>query len=132
MKPLVRWLLGALLLTYVALAVGYSLANPLYESSDELRHMRYVRHIVAYRDLPLQRSEGPRAQSHHPPLYYALGALASSWVPVEEDVYYQPPENPFWAYRYWEVGNDNKNQYIHGPEEDFPFQGITRAVYLVR
>jgi hypothetical protein len=53
-------------------------------------------------------------------------------VPVEEDVYYQPPENPFWAYRYWEVGHDNKNQYLHGPEEDFPFQGITLAVYVVR
>lgn len=132
MKPVDRWLLGLLLTAYLVLAVAYSLANPLYESTDELRHMRYVRHIVAHFDLPVQRPGQPRAQSHHPPLYYAFGALASWWVPVEEDVYYQPPENPFWAYRYWEVGNDNKNQYLHGPEESFPFQGITLAVYLVR
>lgn len=132
MKPMERWLLGLLLATYLVLAVGYSLADPLYESTDELRHVRYVRHIVEYRNLPVQRSSGPRAQSHHPPLYYALGALASSWVPVEEDVYYQPLENPFWAYRYWEIGNDNKNQYLHTPEEAFPFQGITLAVYVVR
>lgn len=132
MKPLERWLLGGLLITYGVLAVGYSCVGPLYESTDELRHVRYVRHIVTYRNLPVQRPGEPRAQSHHPPLYYALGALVSSWVPVEKEVYYQPPENPFWAYRYWEVGSDNKNQYLHGPEESFPFQGITLAVYLVR
>jgi 4-amino-4-deoxy-L-arabinose transferase-like glycosyltransferase len=132
MKTPERVALGLIVVTYVALAFGYSLADPLYESTDELRHVRYVRHIVTYGNLPVQRSDGPRAQSHHPPLYYALGALVSCWVPVEQDVYYQPPENPFWAYRYWEVGSDNKNQYVHSPEEDFPFHGITLVVYLVR
>jgi 4-amino-4-deoxy-L-arabinose transferase-like glycosyltransferase len=127
-----RVALGVVMVAYLALAVGYSLADPLYESTDELRHVRYVRHIVTYRNLPVQTSGAPRAQSHHPPLYYALGALVSCWVPVEQDVYYQPPENPFWAYRYWEVGSDNKNQYVHGPDEHFPFGGITLAVYLVR
>ncbi|MGD8968277.1 MAG: glycosyltransferase family 39 protein [Anaerolineae bacterium] len=132
MKIPKRVALGVVMVAYLALAVGYSLADPLYESTDELRHVRYVRHIVTYRNLPVQTSGAPRAQSHHPPLYYALGALVSCWVPVEQDVYYQPPENPFWAYRYWEVGSDNKNQYVHGPDEHFPFGGITLAVYLVR
>jgi 4-amino-4-deoxy-L-arabinose transferase-like glycosyltransferase len=127
-----RVALAALIVAYLALALGYSLADPLYESTDELRHVRYVRHIATYGNLPVQRSGAPRAQSHHPPLYYALGALVSGWVPVEQDVYYQPTENPFWAYRYWEVSNDNKNQYIHGPDEDFPFQGIVLVVYLLR
>jgi 4-amino-4-deoxy-L-arabinose transferase-like glycosyltransferase len=121
-----------LLIAYVALAVAYSLAHPLYESTDELRHVRYVRHLAVHRSLPVQRPGGPRAQSHHPPLYYALGAVVSGWVPVAQDVYYQPPENPFWAYRYWEVSADNKNQYIHGTDERFPFSGIALAVYLVR
>lgn len=132
MKPAERRLLGILLAAYLILSVGYSLSNPLYESTDELRHMRYVRHIVEYGNLPVQAAGGPRAQSHHPPLYYALGALVSCWVPVEEDVYYQPAENPFWAYRYWEIGNDNKNQYLHEPDEPFPLRGIGLAVYLVR
>ncbi len=124
--------LALLLTAYVVLAVGYSAATPLYESTDELRHVRYVRHIATYGDLPVQRAGAPRAQSHHPPLYYAVGALVTCWVGVEEDVYYQPQENPFWAYRYWEVGNDNKNQYIHGPDEAFPYRGITLVVYLLR
>ena len=133
-----RVALAILLVVYVALAVAYSLTNPLYEAPDELRHVRYVRHISQYRSLPVQRGDGPRAQSHHPPLYYALGALLSSWVSVEEDVYYQPRENPFWAYRYWEVGSDNKNQYVHGPHTSLGFLpvpqlgGIELVVYIVR
>jgi hypothetical protein len=120
---------------FIALAVAYSLASPLYEPTDELRHFRYVRHLIVYRSLPVQRAGTPRAQSHHPPLYYALGALVSWWVPVAQEVYYKPAENPFWGYRYWEVGSDNRNQYLHSNDELFregPFSGITLAVYLVR
>jgi 4-amino-4-deoxy-L-arabinose transferase-like glycosyltransferase len=116
----------------VALAVAYSLASPLYEPTDELRHFRYVRHIAVYHALPVQSSEGPRAQSHHPPLYYALGALVSGWVPVAQEVYYQPATNPYWGYRSWEVSTDNKSQYLHGLDERFPYQGVALALYLVR
>jgi 4-amino-4-deoxy-L-arabinose transferase-like glycosyltransferase len=130
--PTHRRVLTLLLVAFVVLAVAYSLANPLYEATDEVRHVRYVRHLAVYNALPEQVTQGPRAQSHHPPLYYALAALVSRWVPVEEDVYYSPPTNPFWAYRYWEVGQDNKNQYLHGSSEAFPFHGITLAVYLMR
>ena len=126
-----RGAFAVLLGTYLVLAVSYSLANPLYESTDELRHFRYVRHLIVRRELPVQREGAPRAQSHHPPLYYTLGALVSWWVPVEQDVYYEPAENPFWGYRYWEEGKDNKNQYLHD-DEQFPFHGVTLAVYVVR
>jgi 4-amino-4-deoxy-L-arabinose transferase-like glycosyltransferase len=130
-----RWSLIVVLLAYLTLAVSYSLASPLYEPTDELRHFRYVRHLIVYRSLPVQTAEGPRAQSHHPPFYYTLGALVSGWVDVEEDVYYEPPVNPYWAYRYWEVSDDNKNQYLHGNDELFqedPFAGVALAVYVVR
>jgi len=130
-----HWSFPLLLGVYLVLAVGYSLANPLYESTDELRHFRYVRHLVVYHDLPVQSPGAPRAQSHHPPLYYTLGALAGWWIPVAQEVYYEPTENPFWAYRYWEVGDDNKNQYLHGGDEPFregPFHGVALAVYVVR
>jgi hypothetical protein len=53
-------------------------------------------------------------------------------VGVEQDVYYEPATNPFWAYRYWELSSDNKNQYLHGVDEQFPFYGVTLAVYVVR
>ncbi len=127
-----RLVLTLLLGCYLLLAVAYSLANPLYEATDEVRHVRFVRHIAVFHTLPEQSLEGPRAQSHHPPLYYLGAALASWWVPVEQDVYYEPTINPFWAYRYWEVGRDNKNQYVHSNDERFPFRGIALSVYLMR
>jgi len=125
-------MLVVLLVVYVALAVGHSVVTPIYEPTDEIRHFRYVRHLTVYRSLPVQAAEGPRAQSHHPPLYYALGALVSWWVPVEEDVYYQPARNPHWTSQYEEVSVDNKNQYVHGVEEDFPYRGVALAVHVVR
>ncbi|HDQ71167.1 MAG TPA: phospholipid carrier-dependent glycosyltransferase [Chloroflexi bacterium] len=120
------------LLAYLILAAAYALNSPIYEPSDELRHVRYVRHLAVYRDLPVQTTEGPRAQSHHPPLYYALSALASGWAPVEKDVYDTPPANRYWGYRYWSISNDNKNQYLHGEDERFPFRDVALAVYLMR
>ena len=127
-----HWSLFIILVAYLVLALAYSLSSPLYEPTDELRHFRYVRHIIVYHELPLQSVEGLCAQSHHPPLYYVLGALVSCWVDVEQDVYYDPPTNPHWDNRHWEVSDDNKNQYLHGADEAFPFHGVTLAVYVVR
>lgn len=124
--------LAVLLMLYLVLAIGNSLVTPIYEPTDEIRHFRYVRHLAVYRALPIQSADGPRAQSHHPPLYYALGALASWWVPISQEVYYEPPRNPHWTSQYEEVSVDNKNQYIHGTEEDLPYRGVALAVHLVR
>ena len=44
-----RGAFAILLGIYLVLAVSYSLANPLYESTDELRHFRYVRHLIVRR-----------------------------------------------------------------------------------
>ena len=127
-----RLYLVLLLTLYVGLAVAYSLVTPMYEPTDEIRHIRYVRHLIAYGGLPVQSAEGPRAQSHHPPLYYAAGALASWWVPVDQDVYHEPPRNPHWTDRHDEVSVDNKNQYLVTGPERFRFSGISLLVYVVR
>jgi 4-amino-4-deoxy-L-arabinose transferase-like glycosyltransferase len=127
-----HWAVCLVLCVYLLLATAYSLSSPIYEPTDELRHFRYVRHLIEYRSLPVQEADAPRAQSHHPPLYYALGALVSWPVPMSRDVYYEPAVNEFGGFHSWEVGSDNKNQYLHGEEEDFPFWGVTLGVYTVR
>ena len=132
MRRRVRIALIALFGVYVTLALAYCFANPLYESTDEIRHFRYVRHVAVYRSLPIQSPTAPRAQSHHPPLYYIMGAIVSGWVPISQDVYFSPPENPFWGYNSWEVGTDNKNLYVHGDDEHFPWHDAALAAYLVR
>jgi 4-amino-4-deoxy-L-arabinose transferase-like glycosyltransferase len=114
---------------FVLLAGGVSLVNPLFESTDEIRHYRYVRTLVVERRLPVQGQEEVRSQSHHPPLYYVASALVSAWVPTSHTGAYQHPTNPFWGHRYWDVGVDNKLQYWHGPDEWFPYrEGVLAAM----
>ncbi len=61
---------------YLALAVGYSIVEPLGEAPDEADHFAYIRYIGENRQLP----EGPRVtQGKHPPLYHAaVAALTAS------------------------------------------------------
>lgn len=119
-------------MAFIALALAYSVVNPLHEATDELRHYRFVRFIAAEKRLPVQGQEACRTQSHHPPLFYALGALATGWIETGRDICYTPPHNPFWAYRYADVGVDNKNQYLHGPDEAFPWRGEALAAHILR
>jgi 4-amino-4-deoxy-L-arabinose transferase-like glycosyltransferase len=121
-----------LLVAFIILAIAYSVTNPLHEATDELRHYRFVRTIATTGQLPVQGQELCRSQSHHPPLYYALGALATFWIDTGRDLCDTPPENPFWAYRYWEVGRDNKNQFLHGQDETFPWNGEALGVQILR
>ncbi|HRQ14256.1 MAG TPA: glycosyltransferase family 39 protein [Promineifilum sp.] len=124
-----------ILALFLLVGFAYSAINPLHEATDELRHYRFVQHLIQRRSLPVQGEAAGVActiQGHHPPLYYAAAALVTFWIDTGRDVCYQPPVNPFWAYRYWEVGRDNKNQYLHGPDETFPWRGEALAAHLAR
>lgn len=124
--------ISAILLLFTILALAYSVVNPLHEATDELRHYRFVRYIAAQGRLPVQGQEPCRSQSHHPPLFYALGAVATGWIDTGRGLCDTPPHNPFWAYRYADVGIDNKNQYLHGPDEAFPWHGEALAAHILR
>ncbi|MBK9051288.1 MAG: glycosyltransferase family 39 protein [Chloroflexi bacterium] len=126
------WLIALILLAFLILGLAYSVINPLHEATDELRHYRFVRYLVENGRLPIQGEEACRSQSHHPPLFYVLGALATAWIKTDHPLCYTPPENPFWAYRYGEVGADNKSQYLHSVSENFPWQGDALAAHIVR
>lgn len=121
-----------ILILFVAVSLGYSVVNPLHEATDELRHYRFVRYVATERALPVQTVEGCRTQAHHPPLYYVAAALLTGWIDTGRPICYAPPQNPFWAYRYWEVGVDNKNQYLHGADEAWPWRGEALAAHLAR
>jgi len=127
-----NWDISLILLLFVALGLAYSVVNPLHEATDELRHYRFVRYIVANGALPVQGQEPCRSQSHHPPLYYAAGALLTGWIDTGRDICDNPPGNRFWAFRFADVGTDNKNMYLHGPEEAFPWYGEALAAHLLR
>ena len=124
-------LLAVILIAYAVLASAYNLANPLFESPDELLHYNFVRDLQRQRALPVAELDAPLSEYHQAPLYYTIGALATAWVPTD-DYSQHVLRNPFWAYRIGEVGRDNKNQFLHGPQQAFPFQGTALAVHLVR
>ncbi|MEJ2752830.1 MAG: phospholipid carrier-dependent glycosyltransferase, partial [Chloroflexota bacterium] len=127
-----NWAIAILLLAFIILSFAYSVINPLHEATDELRHYRFVQHIVQRQSLPVQGAMACSEQGHHPPLFYATAALATGWIDTGHDICYEPPTNPFWAHHYWEVGVDNKNQYLHGEEEAFPWSGEALAAHLAR
>jgi len=125
--------MALMLAAFLALAFAASVINPLHEATDELRHYRFVRTIAQEHTLPVQGAMGCSAQGHHPPLFYAVAALATGWINTGQEICYDPPHNPFWAYRYWEVGHDNKNQYLHYTAvEGFPWHGAALAAHLTR
>ena len=130
-----HWPLVTILIAFLLLGLAYSAINPLHEATDELRHYRFIQHLIQRRALPVQGETSGLActiQGHHPPLFYASAALLTFWIDTGRDVCAEPPTNPFWAYRYWEVGRDNKNQYLHGPDEAFPWRGEALAAHLAR
>jgi len=59
-----------------------------------------------------------------------LSALCSAWVPSEHNAHFDRPRNPYWGYRNWEVGVDNKLQYWHVPYEQLQVGNM--AVVLPR
>ena len=74
----------------------------------------------------------PPSRPPPPPLYYLLAALASGWIAPDHDALYEPVHNPYYAFRYWEINNDNKNQYLHGPDENWPYHGVVLMVHVAR
>jgi hypothetical protein len=127
-----NWPIITILVVFLLLGLAYSVSNPLHEATDELRHYRFIRHLIQLDALPVQGKLPCSTQGHHPPLYYAAAALLTGWIDTGREVCHEPPVNPFWAYRYWEVGRDNKNQYLHGIDEAFPWRGEALAAHLSR
>ncbi|MBI4491312.1 MAG: DUF2142 domain-containing protein [Chloroflexi bacterium] len=87
--------LAAIVLAFVALALGYALATPAWNNPDEPAHYNYVRQVAAgalpelrpgdwdavrldylktYRFPPGESIADLRYESHQPPLYYLLAA----------------------------------------------------------
>jgi len=126
-------LLVLLLVFYLLLGVGYSLATPIFEASDEIWHYGVVHELVRNRRLPVQEVgvETPWAQEgSQPPLYYVLAALLTGWIDTS-DYPQHSVRNPF-----PQIGipgaTANRNLVAHPPGQS-PLQGGTvLAVYLIR
>lgn len=83
--------LAALLVAYVALACAYRDATPFGEGPDEPGHIAYVSFLRANGRPPRHGEVGEPLQQQvkHPPLYYALGVLAT-WGHDDRNLYFVP------------------------------------------
>jgi hypothetical protein len=112
-----------ILLVYLALAVAYSVVEPLGEAPDEADHYAYLRYIGLNRHLP----EGPTVtQSKHPPLYHIAAAALTGWTGLDFSFLRSNPDA-------LPLGPDRPpNFFIHTTLEDFPWQGGALAMHLAR
>jgi len=126
-----RWVLAAILIAYLAVAIAFSVATPVFEAPDEPQHFFYARHLAQTGRLPVAEEEALWAQeATQPPLYYALTAAVIAAVDTS-DAEALAQRNPHAA-----IGvplyPDNKNAYVHTDAERFPWRGTALAVHLAR
>ncbi len=122
----------AILGIYLVLAFAYSIVNPILESPDEALYYDQIRFLVEQKRLGTLQ-EGQLSKGHHPPLYFAVAAAATGWVPNANFSAMLANGNPFWAYRHWEPGVDNKSLYLHDPTlEGWPYRDVSLGVHLLR
>lgn len=130
-----KFFLAAILAAFVALGAFYSFTTPLFESPDEVWHYAYVREIATRRGLPVMQAGVEQAwaqEGTQAPLYYLLGAPLIAWIDARE-LETLPAPNPF--ARIGEpraATNDNRNAFLHAPDENFPWRGTALAAHLLR
>lgn len=77
-----------ILLFYVVFGAIYLPSTPVFEANDEIWHFGYIQHIRDTGSLPVQVFDGEDTlyQQHgsQPPLYYALAALLTSPLSIDD------------------------------------------------
>ncbi len=119
---------------FIILAATYSIITPVFEGFDENWHYAFVQYMASGKGLPRQPAEQfphlARQEASQPPLYYALAAAVTFWIPNNDTkIYgrYNPQFVPIpWDYR------DNKNIIVHTDAEKFPWRGTVLAIHLAR
>lgn len=122
-----------ILALYGLLAGAYAVVNPPFEAPDEDHHVAYAHRLASGGGLPVLDPARPDAlaqEATQPPLYYALTGLV--WRALESSpVLRLPPRNPH-ANLGVPLLPGNKNHFLHGGDEGWPWQGMTQVVRVLR
>ena len=114
---------------HLLLTTLYSISVPLWEAYDEWGHYVYVHFIATHRRLPqgkeLLRFENTEVKQ--PPLYYLLGAAATSWIDASD--WRMPKQN---RYSSLPTAMGGYNRALHLYHEDFPWRGSVLAAHVAR
>jgi 4-amino-4-deoxy-L-arabinose transferase-like glycosyltransferase len=125
--------LAVISILFLGLGGVYSVAVPIFEKPDELHHYFVIQYLLDCRSLPVQEGSSETwwaQEASQPPLYYALAALATSWVDTSdayELVWLNPQRNM------GDPGDPgNKNLTVHTDRERWPYRGATLALHVAR
>lgn len=125
-----------LVLVFVTLGGLYSLANPAFESPDEMAHFAYFKQLADGRGFPTEfivANDAPGQESSQPPLFYVSAALAvRMFAPDTRNFAEIAVRNPSFPYEKPSRRNDNRNVVLHSTPEVFPFEGAVRALHVAR
>lgn len=125
--------LAIILVLFLALASFYAIVTPIFEAGDEIWHYPFVQYLASGNGLPIQDPNSEtlwEQEGGQPPLYYVISALATFWIDTRD-----LPER-LWLNPHAKIGIPlafgNKNMVVHTSAENFPWQGTTLAVHLIR
>jgi hypothetical protein len=118
----------AIVLTYVVMAIVYSMVTPLWEAPDEVGHAEFVLHLRQTHTLPEQRI-GALGSAHHPPLYYLIAAIISAPADMNDPTgAFRANPDFMWA----GSGGSDVNVALHASAETFPYHGQALLLHLAR
>jgi 4-amino-4-deoxy-L-arabinose transferase-like glycosyltransferase len=128
-----RWLAISIAIIFSILASIYSVVTPIFESPDELWHYPFVWQLARSWELPVQDPANPqlwRQEGSQAPLYYALGALLTGYIPTDDlpELIYSNPQADIGLVS----ADGNANIVVHTELELWPWHGSVLAVHLVR
>ena len=128
-----RGALVVLLLLFALLAGAFSMIIPLGEAADEVSHQSYVRYVAEHGGLPpVQVGTSVFGETFQPPLYYALVAPLTAWLPYGDEGnlgFSNPVENN----PDWQLGNRQRARVLlQPPVARWPWGGEALGWHLVR
>jgi 4-amino-4-deoxy-L-arabinose transferase-like glycosyltransferase len=118
-----------ILVLHLIVGALYSAIVPIWEAYDETGHYAYVRHIATTWTLTPMTEKLTEFfdESHQPPLYYLLGALATFWVDTSDNL--QPTPN---VHARDGSGLRGFNLHVHSDDERFPWRGTVLGIHVAR
>lgn len=124
--------LSLILAIYLALALGYGVATPIFEAPDEHHHYFTVQFIADNGRLPRADADPglARQEAAQPPLFYLMGAALVAPLDAGDAAARLWP-NPFVALTQSRP-QMNVNAFVHTAAEAWPWQGYALAVHLLR
>jgi hypothetical protein len=119
-------------LAYLSIALSYFFIIPIFEAPDEWTHTGHVKYIADGHGLPVMLPGQGIWGGQQPPLYYTIGAILVQPFDLSDlETYLEQAKNPHASLGY-ALDPGNKNNYLHAPDESFPYRGLSLAVHVLR